>query len=72
MMGAVCNAIRPALRDAITPAQAQAIISALTLPEVYRDLVLDREWSPDDYQAWIGRTLAVQLLRSPPAARPGD
>jgi len=62
MIQTVCKAIRPVLVDAITPAQAHAIISALTLPEVYRDLVLDRGWSPDDYQTWLSHTLTTQLL----------
>ena len=42
-----------------------AIISALTIPEVYRDLVRDRGWTPGRYQQWVERTLTEQLLTSP-------
>lgn len=30
--------------------------------EIYRELVQERGWSPDRYEAWMGRTLKQQLL----------
>jgi hypothetical protein len=30
-------------------------------PELYRLLVVDRGWSPERYEAWLGRTLTDQL-----------
>ena len=61
----VSEAVRPRLRDGLTQDDAMAIISALTIPEVYRDLVRDRGWTPGRYQQWVERTLTEQLLTSP-------
>ncbi len=58
----ICETLHPLLADGLTRDDAAAIISALTLPEVYRDLVHTRGWTPDTYQAWIERTLTLQLL----------
>lgn len=38
-------------------ARATAIIDALTLPELYTELVGIHAWSPDDYEAWLARAL---------------
>ena len=66
----VSEAVRPRLKDGLTQDDAIAIISALTIPEVYRDLVRDRGWTPDHYQEWVERTLTEQLLTSPTRAKP--
>lgn len=58
----VSEALRPRLKDGLTQDDAIAIMSALTIPEVYRDLVRDRGWTPDRYQEWLERTLTEQLL----------
>lgn len=58
----VAEAVAQAPRPRLPAPQAAAIISALTLPEVYRELVHDRGWSADDYEAWITQTLMHQLL----------
>jgi AcrR family transcriptional regulator len=58
----VAEAVAQAPRPRLSVPEAAAIISALTLPEVYRELVQDRGWSPDDYEAWIKQTLTQQLL----------
>ncbi len=58
----VAEAVAQAPRPRLPVPQAAAIISALTLPEVYRELVHDRGWSADDYEAWINQTLIQQLL----------
>ena len=66
----VGEAVRPRLKAGLTQDDAVAILSALTIPEVYRDLVRDRGWTPDRYQQWVGRTLTEQLLTSPRGVKP--
>jgi AcrR family transcriptional regulator len=65
----VSQAVLPRLKDGLTQNDAFAIISALTIPEIYRDLVRDRGWTPDRYQAWVERTLTEQLLTGPTRAK---
>jgi AcrR family transcriptional regulator len=62
MIRTVSERLEPVLNDGLTVEEAHAIISALTLPEVYRDLVRDRGWTPERFQDWLTRTLAVQLI----------
>jgi TetR/AcrR family transcriptional regulator, regulator of autoinduction and epiphytic fitness len=62
MIRTVSERLEPVLRDELTATDAAAIISALTLPEVYRDLVRERGWTPDRFQSWLERTLATQLI----------
>lgn len=50
------------LRPGLAPAQAEAIFQALTLAEVYRELVQVWGWSPDQYESWLAQTLKQQLL----------
>ncbi len=71
MIQAICEKLEPALADGLTPREAGAIISALTLPEVYRELVRDRGWTPDEFQTWLEHTLTSQFLavRSRPDPR---
>lgn len=47
----------------VDPAQATAMLDALTLPEVYRELVEIVGWTADEYEAWLAKTLRQQLLR---------
>jgi AcrR family transcriptional regulator len=49
-----------AIRD---PARATAILDALTLPQVYQELVGVHGWSPDDFEAWLAETLGTQFSR---------
>lgn len=42
--------------------RAAAILDALTLPEVYLELVDVQGWTPDEYEAWLGRSLRQQLF----------
>jgi AcrR family transcriptional regulator len=51
------RALRPGLRER----DAADLIHALMSPELYRLLVVDRGWSPERYEAWLGRTLTDQL-----------
>jgi AcrR family transcriptional regulator len=62
MIRTVSERLEPALNDGLTVEDAHAIISALTLPEVYRDLVRDRGWPPERFQDWLERTLTAQLI----------
>jgi AcrR family transcriptional regulator len=68
MIRTVTERLEPILNNGLTATDAAAIISALTLPEVYRDLVRDRGWTPDRFQSWLERTLAAQLIT--PSGRP--
>jgi AcrR family transcriptional regulator len=57
-----------ALRTGLSERDAADIVHALMSPEVYRLLVGDRGWSPEQYQQWLTRTLVEQLVN--PRARP--
>lgn len=59
------GALRPKLRER----DAADIIHALMSPEVYRLLVCDRGWSPEQYEQWLKDILIDQLL-PPPATTP--
>jgi len=50
------------LQPGLDTARAGAMLRALTLPEVFEELVDEAGWSPDDYEAWLARTLQQQLL----------
>ncbi len=50
------------LRSDLDLAQAQAIYHALSLAEVYRELVVQSGWSPDAYERWLAQALKQQLL----------
>ena len=57
------DALAPQLRPELTVATALDLTLALTLPEVYHLLVVERGWSPRRYEAWLGDSLVLQLLR---------
>jgi AcrR family transcriptional regulator len=50
------------LRPELTQTQAAAIFRALTLAEVYRELVEREGWSPAAYEQWLAQILQQQLL----------
>jgi AcrR family transcriptional regulator len=54
------GALRPDLR-AGEPAD---LVHALLSPELYRLLVIDRGWRPEQYERWLRTTLSDQLLGS--------
>jgi AcrR family transcriptional regulator len=56
------DAMIPMLRPDLHPEQAAAVLRALTLAEVYRELVDSAGWSPDEYESWLADTLKRQLL----------
>ena len=56
------TAIAGRLSPRVTVDQAVDIYVALVLPEIYRTLVLERGWTPDRYETWLGDALVDQLL----------
>lgn len=51
-----------ALPPTLDAKRASALFDALTIPELYRDLVHRSGWSPDDYEHWLAETLVNQLI----------
>lgn len=51
-----------ALRPGLDTSQASDLFDALTIPELYRDLVERSGWQPDEYEQWLTGTLVWQLL----------
>ena len=56
-------ALAPRLRSDLTVDAALDLTLALTLPEVYHLLVVERGWGHLRYETWLGATLVSQLLR---------
>ncbi len=50
------------LRPTLTLADAQDLIWTMTGPDQYIQLVFERGWSPDRYEAWLGDALIELLL----------
>lgn len=46
----------------VTTTRALDILLACTVPEAYRTLVLERGWSLEEYEVWLGDALIAQLL----------
>lgn len=51
-----------ALREGLDATRATDILWTLNHPDVWRLLVGERGWSPDDYERWFGDTACAQLL----------
>lgn len=47
---------------AVPVPQAQAMYRALAAPGVYRELVEESGWSPEDFERWVGDTLQRNLM----------
>lgn len=63
------------LRGNLTVTTARDILWALTCRELYRLLVRDRGWSPQDYENWLADAVAAALLdpaKSAPPANPSQ
>jgi len=58
----VVEGMEEALRASLETNQAAALLRALCRAEVYRELVDESGWSPDEYESWLGETLKEQLL----------
>ena len=50
------------LREGLTADTAAATYSALSNPSTYALLVGERGWAPDDFEQWLGDSLALLLL----------
>ena len=59
---ALAERLEGELRPGVEVARAAAILDALTLPELYAELVGVLGWSPDAYEAWLVEVLSRELL----------
>src|SRR5215468_12436023 len=50
------------LRPGLNPATAADVVWALIDPGLYHHLVVRREWTLEEFQAWLAETLCRQLL----------
>jgi AcrR family transcriptional regulator len=50
------------LRDGLDPERAADIVFSLLSHELYRLLVIEQGWAPEDWEQWAADTLAAQLL----------
>ena len=57
------DALAPRLRSDLTVDTALDLTLALTLPELFHLLVVERGWSNLQYETWLGNILVRQLLR---------
>ena len=53
---------KEALRSGLTVAQATDVLWALGSADMYRMLVVDRGWSPEQYEQWLASSLVHSLL----------
>jgi AcrR family transcriptional regulator len=58
----VVEGMEGSLRPGLDEDRAAAILRAVCRAEVYRELVGESGWSPDEYEAWLFKTLTEQLL----------
>jgi len=58
----VVGGMNEALRPDLPVDRAAAILRALCRAEVYRELVGESGWSPDEYETWLTEALKDQLL----------
>ncbi|MHB8960143.1 MAG: TetR/AcrR family transcriptional regulator [Candidatus Limnocylindrales bacterium] len=61
-MRVLVDAVGPGLRPGIEADEAIAVLDALTLPDVYVELVRGLGWSVDAYEAWLARSLRRMLV----------
>ena len=59
------------LREDLTVRTAREVLWALTGREPYRLLVIEKKWSPDKYENWLGDLLIRQFLRTRRVVRSG-
>jgi len=50
------------LREGLSSSTATDTVWALTSAEIYRLLIVDRGWSANQYETWLGESLIVLLL----------
>jgi AcrR family transcriptional regulator len=54
--------IRADLAPLVDETTATDLLWCFSNEEIYRELVHERGWSPDRYEAWLGATLVAQLI----------
>lgn len=59
------RSLAPALRPGLTWKEAAATVRALSVPELYSELVRGEGWKPDRYERWLVRLLTAALLDAP-------
>lgn len=59
---ALAERLAPDLRSGLEVSVAAAILDALSLAEVYAELVEVQGWTPDAYEAWLAVALAREIL----------
>jgi AcrR family transcriptional regulator len=50
------------LPDTLSSTRARDILWSLTSPDIYRMLVIEKEWSSDEYETWLSKTLLQTLV----------
>ena len=61
-IGQLLDSLTGALRSELTPKRALDLYVTITLPEIFRTLVIERAWSSARYQQWLGDLLIQELL----------
>lgn len=61
---ALARSLEDRLRPGLDGPHAAAILDALTMAEVYSELVGAHGWTPDEYEAWLAGALKAELLGS--------
>lgn len=69
MMSRFIATLAPSLGPDQPVSDATAIFLALTTFDIYRQFVLDSDWSPDRYQSWLETALRRELLAGPDSNR---
>ncbi len=64
-LATLASALEPDLTGGITASKAAAILDALTMPEMWTELIGVHGWTPDEYERWLRGALAQQLLGTP-------
>ena len=54
---------RGALPDGMTPDEAADVLCLFNDPRMYHRLVLERGWSPDRFEQWLGDSVLALLIR---------
>ncbi|MDQ4126425.1 MAG: hypothetical protein M3151_00460 [Actinomycetota bacterium] len=60
----------PKVKHVTTWDLAAGMLRALCRAEVYKELVVESGWSPEEYESWLRQTLKGQLLSPRPTPDP--
>lgn len=61
-LGRLAGSLDGLLVAGVDVQRATAILDVLTLPEVYLELVDVQGWTPEEFEAWLSRSLRQQLI----------